>query len=55
MRFEVDYYNDNGAVRTKIVEAANEVMVPFELHRLDKHFSKVKKVKVIEEQPAVNP
>jgi hypothetical protein len=54
-QYEIDYWNTSDQIRTKIVEAANETLIPFELHKLDKHLKKVKRVKVLEAKPAVNP
>jgi hypothetical protein len=51
--FEVEYYNSNQAVRTKVVEVTSdtgidpETLIPFALRKLDKQFSKVKRIKRI--------
>jgi len=48
--FEVEYYNDNQALRTKTVEVTHEpgtdpeLLIPFALRQLDKRFSKVKRI-----------
>ena len=51
--FEVEYYNTSQATRTKIVEVESETMIPFALKKLDKRFSKVKRVKKMEGQKDV--
>ena len=48
MRYEVDYYNANFAVRTKIVEASDEKLLPFVLKKQDKRFEMIKKVKPLD-------
>jgi hypothetical protein len=48
MRFLVDYWNNCQATRTKIVDVADEKLIPFALKRQDKRFTKVKKVKPLD-------
>lgn len=54
MRFIVDYFNSNQAVRTKIVDVEDEKLIPFVLKKQDKRFAKVKKVKRLD-QPTTPP
>ena len=49
MRFEIDYFNNLEQTRTRIVDVADEKMIPFALRKQDKRFTKVKKVKPLDQ------
>lgn len=46
--YEVDYYNNCEAVRTKIITADNEKLIPSLLKKQDRRFRKVRKIKEIQ-------
>lgn len=48
MKFEVDYFNKNEAVRTCIVEVREEAEIPKAVKKHDRRFVKVRKFKQIE-------
>ncbi len=45
--YEVDYYNDAQAVRTKLVTTDDERLLPFLLKKQDRRFVKIKKVREV--------
>lgn len=45
--YEVDYWNKQEQVRTRVVFAEKEMLLPFVLRKLDRRFIKIKSVKLL--------